>query len=508
MSLVELSPTLVSRLGVLESFLIDPANSEVLISGPNQIWVIRDGRSHKVDVRYDEGAIRSLASRLARTLAVQENRGSRSGLIAPELQVSVVGTPRGQNCPVIRFVRRTVPKRTLSQLAQEGVLGRDVEMRLLQACRGRRSIVICGHSGSGRTDLLAALARVWKEERRVAVLDAGGRIGAADVGHVTLEPSAGVQAALLLGADVIVTDDPPPSLWADLLGSGRPFLATVEAADAKTALARVSAFWLQEKSSASQTAGRAMVDSSITLVVEMERAHGRCTVKAIVEPSRADAPYVPKPVAAPTVEMSAPPRRGVSDLGVVAIPKEPTHSFVVDGFGFETSDISEIRAESLMSASFVGRIPQEPPTPDIPEHSATDPSPKDRSPSERAPTLVGRPEDETHPPADEQTIHAQQNEMTLEPLDVHTFDPTVDPTNNSWSNDAPSEVTHGPSLDDEPDDTENKELYNERTPHGALDEKKKAPLTNEEIEGMLNDLDDVLGSDDGPKAKRRTRKAR
>ena len=52
---------------------------------------------------------------------------------------------------------------------------------------------------------------------------------------------------------------------------------------------------------------------------------------------------------------------------------------------------------------------------------------------------------------------------------------------------------------------------NERTPYSPFpDQQKKDSLTDEEIEGMLSDLEEVvnLDDDDGPKAKRRTRKAR
>jgi Flp pilus assembly CpaF family ATPase len=536
MSRVELSPTLVSRLGVLESHVLDPEVSEVLVAGPNSLWITRDGQSERLEVRLDEGTIRSLASRVSRTLAWKDSRSTRSGMLSPELFVSVVGTPRGERCPVLRFVRRTVPRRTLNQLAVDGVLDRDAELRLLQACRRRRSIVISGHPGSGRTELLAALARVWKEERRVAVLDAPeGMLAAADVGHVTLEPSVGAEGAALLGAEVIVADDPTSVLWSQLLGFGRPFLATVEAADAQAALDRIVALCLAEDPGTSQVAGTALVESSVGLVVEMERANGRATVRSIAEPEQMNGHLSARQLMRPLAEIEGPPMSRTPDLpsrpgkeaselrSVAAFPREPTASFLVDNFGFETSDISEIRAESLMSASFVGRLPEiDAPKPEPPEET----KPRAQSASERVPTLIGPAdvaelqtlggaekkklgamvpalgEDDTHPPSDERTMHAEAGEMTLEPLGF--------PDNSAAWSESPSEVTGGAAIDDEPDDTESKGFANEHTPYSPFADQKKETLTDEEIEGMLSDLDEVvqLGDDDGPKAKRRTRKAR
>ena len=360
---MELSPTLVTRLGVLESHVLDPEVSEVLVAGPNTVWVTRGSHTERMQLRIDEGAIRSLAARLTRVLAGKDTRSTRTGLLSPELYVSLVGTPRGVRCPVIRFVRRTVPRRTLNELAVQGVVDRDSELRLLQACRNRRTIVISGHPGSGRTELLAALARVWKEERRVAVLDVpDGRLSAAEIGQISLEPSVGAEGAAMLGADVIVADDPSPSLWAQLLGFGRPFIATVEAADAKSALDRIVALCLAEQPDASQVAGTALVESAVGMVVEMERAHGRSIVRAISEPQRVNGALSVRPLMRPPPNSATPMSRlpeigtrlgkEASELRSVASlqNKDPTPNFVMDAFGFESSDISEIRAESLMSA--------------------------------------------------------------------------------------------------------------------------------------------------------------
>jgi pilus assembly protein CpaF len=515
MSAVELSPTLVSRLGALESLVLDPAVTEVLVAGPNSVWLTKSGHTEKLSLRIDEGAVRSLASRLVRMLAWKDSRATRTGLLSPELSVSIVGTPRGERCPVIRFARRTLPKRTLNELAMGGVVDRDAELRLLQACRSRRSIVIAGHPGSGRTEMLAALARVWKQERRVAVLDVqDGLLSAADVGHVTLTPSVGTEGAAMVGADVIVADEPSSCLWAQLFEFGRPFLATLEAADAKVALDRMVALCLSEQPEVSQVAGMALVESSVGLVVEMERANGRTLVRSISEPQRTSGQLSVRPLARPVPDGSTPViRKEASELrSVAAIQKDPTPNFVVDGFGFETSDISEIRAESLMSASFIGRLPdpvlEAPPKP-ANETTGEIAPPEEakairRSASERLPTLIGRAdsgeiktnagmmpplidqtlgsmppsmgEDETVPP-DEQTMHAEAGEMTLDA-----------------------------------EEADAKGQFNEQTPYSPFsDQKKNNSLTDEEIEGMLSDLEDVVHfgdeglEDGGAKAKRRTR---
>ncbi len=256
----------------------------------------------------------------------------------------------------------------------------------------------------------------------------------------------------------------------------------------------------------------ALVESSVGLVVEMETAHGRAALRAIAEPQRLNGHLSARPLMRPLAELDGPPMSRLPDLpskpgsaaselrSLVSVPSEPSASFPVEGLGFETSDISEIRAESLMSASFVGRLAA-----DVSKPFA-DPAKEVEPPEERVPTLIGREEsgelatsagpeprlggmipdlgeDETHPPPDEMTMHAEAAEMTLEPFD----DPSYG------------------------DDTESKQ-FNEQTPHLPFEEKKKDSLTDEEIEGMLSELEDVVdlgrSNEDGSKAKRRTRKAR
>jgi type IV secretory pathway ATPase VirB11/archaellum biosynthesis ATPase len=413
MSSVELSATLVARLGALESLVLDPDVSEILIAAPGQVFVTKNGRTEPSSIALDDGAIRALASRLGRALPRRDSSPTRTGLIARELHASVIGAPRGDRCPVIRFVRKASPKSTLSQLAEKGALDRDAELRLLQACRTRRSIVITGHPGSGRTDLLAALGRVWKEERRVAVLDgADGRLTPASVGHVTLEPGAGPEGAALVGAEVVVVDDPAAGLWAELLTFGRPFIATIEASDARSALDRIVAFCLRDRAEMSHAAAIAIVESGVGLVVEMERAHGIGMVRAIAEPERSSGALSARPIMRPIAEVEAADRYSINtplelasplsrspQLGskpgqamiselrsVVAIPREQTKSHVVDERAFETSELSEIRPEQLMSASFVGRL-----GPEIVELDSADPvHPQEASgPSAPPPALAG-----------------------------------------------------------------------------------------------------------------------
>lgn len=563
---VELSPTLVARLGVLESHVLDPEVSEILVAGPGQIYVTRrgGGPAH-LDIDFDDAAVRSLASRLSRALTRREQ--TRAGEIAPGLHCSVVGTPRGQRPPVIRFVRRAPPAFTLSQLAEAGVLDRDAELRLLDACRTRRSIVISGHPGSGRTDLLAALSRVWKEERRVAVLDGGeGRLGRAAVGHVTLEPDVGAEGAAMTGAEVIVADEPRPSLWADLLSFGRPFLATLEAADAQGALDRMVALCLFERSDASQMAGMAMVESSVHLVVEMERTGSYSTIRSIAEPWRTNGSLTARRLMRPDVDderievrmpsggapMTRPPdvpsQPGpTSELrSVVAIPREITRSQSVEGSEFEFSDLSEIRPEQLMSASFVGRlkdaqreVEQTEETPDLPLGStepesleAPEPAPPKpvaapREASERTPTVIGFDdadspevdfEDETRAP-DEMTVHAEAGEMVDGELPLfHAAEEkrpsetarAVPDDEESWDDEAPSELIPQPPVGDaEPDETDLGPFGNERTPSASMLDQEEE-LTNDEIEEMLEGLDEVVDSleEANPKQKRRNRRAR
>jgi hypothetical protein len=269
---VELSPTLRAHLDVLEPYLVDPSVKEILVAGADRLHVTRGGRSEALSVELPEARIRALADRLLRALGprTRTERGEvQAGLLPGALEVSVVGAPRGGRVPLIRVVRRPAAPPSLASLVEAGRLAEPSAAALAACIAERRSTMLVGPHGAPTAELLGALAAEWCAQGRAVALAPPGRAPAyLSEGPLLLEPEGGLEAALALGADVLLLPDPPRTLWAELLASGRPFVALLEAPDATHALRRLAALTLAGGPGLGRDAASALVLAAVSLVVE------------------------------------------------------------------------------------------------------------------------------------------------------------------------------------------------------------------------------------------------
>ncbi len=160
-------------LGPLEPLFSDPTVSDILVNGPDEVWVDRFGRLERTGVRFDDGA--HLLRILGRLVGSQGRHldeasphvdvrlpdGSRLHALIPPLAAA----------PVVSIRRmRPVPFR-LEELAAGGTISPQVGTLLAAAVRGRLNILISGGTASGKTTLLNVLAALIPHQERVITIE-------------------------------------------------------------------------------------------------------------------------------------------------------------------------------------------------------------------------------------------------------------------------------------------------------------------------------------------------
>lgn len=268
---MELLPTLRAQLDVLEPYLVDETVHEILVAGPDRVFVTRQGRSERVQIDLPDRRIRSLADRLLRALGGRADRHDvRSGRLSPEFEVSVIGTPRGERCPVVRVHRRPAAVGLLSQLVQDGLLGPQVEAGLAEVIQARKSVVVVAPFGAPRAQLITALATAWRDQARVVALDSeDGALAESDAADLIFPAGVALEALMASAPDLVVTLDPAASVWTGLLSAGRPFLVAVEAPDGPSGLERLVALALAGDARLSRSAAEGLVLSCVASIVEL-----------------------------------------------------------------------------------------------------------------------------------------------------------------------------------------------------------------------------------------------
>ncbi|WP_163849799.1 CpaF family protein [Pseudooceanicola aestuarii] len=161
--------------GPLDLLIKDDTISDILINGPEKIYVEKDGVLRKTDIQFtDEAHLRRILSKIVSLVGRRVDEmnpyvdarlpdGSRiNAMIAP---VAVDGT-----LVSIRKFRRD--SLTLDQLVAFGALSDNMARYLRAAVACRLNIVISGGTGSGKTTLLNALsAHISPRERILTVED-------------------------------------------------------------------------------------------------------------------------------------------------------------------------------------------------------------------------------------------------------------------------------------------------------------------------------------------------
>ncbi|MGW0173459.1 TadA family conjugal transfer-associated ATPase [Rhodococcus sp. NPDC003322] len=168
--------------GILEPLLGQPDVSDVLVTGPDEVWVDRGRGLERAPVAFaDEAAVRRLAQRLA--LAA----GRRLDDAQPWVDGRLPGTPganfgvrlhavlapvaQAGTCLSLRVLRPAT--QGLDALLRSGTLTAESHELLRRIVAARLAFLVIGGTGAGKTTLLAALlATVSAGERIVCVEDA------------------------------------------------------------------------------------------------------------------------------------------------------------------------------------------------------------------------------------------------------------------------------------------------------------------------------------------------
>jgi pilus assembly protein CpaF len=162
-------------LGPLEEAVADESVTDVLVNGDGSVWVDRgDGLARTALTLGDDAAARRLAVRLAALAGrrLDESQPWVDGLLPGGVRLHAILPPLvdGGAHVSLRIPRVRAPG--LAALAAAGMFGAEVELVLRAVVERRRSFVVSGGTGCGKTTLLAAmLAEVDAGERIVVVED-------------------------------------------------------------------------------------------------------------------------------------------------------------------------------------------------------------------------------------------------------------------------------------------------------------------------------------------------
>jgi pilus assembly protein CpaF len=206
MRLVEEVLAEVTGLGPLEPLLSDPTITEVMVNGPDHIYIERAGKIHRVGTSFlnDDHVLR-IIDRIITPLGRRIDQSSpRVDARLPDgSRVNCIIEPLSLIGPVITIRKFSARPYTVEDLVGFGTATAEM-FDFLRACvEARLNIFVSGGTGSGKTTTLNVISAFVPEEERIITIEDAAELQLRQEHVVTLE----ARPANLEGSGEITTRD-------------------------------------------------------------------------------------------------------------------------------------------------------------------------------------------------------------------------------------------------------------------------------------------------------------
>lgn len=162
------------RLDILQDLIDDPTISEIMVNGPEHIFVEKEGRVRELDLSFRDGqklldVIQQIVSRSNRI--VNESIPIADTRLENGARVNVVLSPVAINGPILTIRRFPDHPFTMEDLLEKGTLSEELAGFLEKMVICRENIFVSGGTSSGKTTFLNVLADFIPAGERIITIE-------------------------------------------------------------------------------------------------------------------------------------------------------------------------------------------------------------------------------------------------------------------------------------------------------------------------------------------------
>jgi len=160
--------------GPIEPFLRDPDLTEVMVNGPDSIWIERSGKLQKVEGRFNDEAhlrrtIDKIVSRIGRR--VDESSPMVDARLPDGSRVNAVIPPLAIDGSLLTIRKFSADPYTSADLVAFGTYSQRTAEFLSACVRGRLNMVVSGSTGAGKTTTLNVLSSFIPSDERIVTIE-------------------------------------------------------------------------------------------------------------------------------------------------------------------------------------------------------------------------------------------------------------------------------------------------------------------------------------------------
>lgn len=161
-------------LDVLQPLVDDPSVTEIMINGPDDVFIEQDGRLFKKNVSFGsneklENVIQNIVAKVNRT--VNESTPIVDARLQDGSRVNVVLPPIALNGPTVTIRKFPENPMTVEQLIKYKSITPEVAEFLERCVKAKYNIFISGGTGSGKTTFLNAMSNFIPHDERVITIE-------------------------------------------------------------------------------------------------------------------------------------------------------------------------------------------------------------------------------------------------------------------------------------------------------------------------------------------------
>ena len=293
--------------GPLERLLTDDSISEIMVNGPDEIWIERQGRLYETTVRFnDDSHLRRIINKVVAQVGrrVDESSPMVDARLPDGSRVNVIIPPLSLSGPLLTIRKFSNKRLQLDDMARIGTLTPEAIDFLTRCVHAELNILISGGTGTGKTTLLNALSASIPDTDRIVTIEDAAELQLNQRHVLRLESRPKniegegeiairelVRNSLRMRPDRIIVGEVRGAEALDMLqamNTGHEgSLTTVHSNSARDGLARIETMVLMAGFDLPIRAIRQQVASALDLIVHLERLEdGSRRVTAITEVQR------------------------------------------------------------------------------------------------------------------------------------------------------------------------------------------------------------------------------
>lgn len=292
LSIVQQIFSSIRGLGLLDSIIRDESITEVMINGPENIFIEKNGRLSKLNKRFEsEQQLTDIINRIVgeSKRAVSQADPICDTTLRDGSRVNVVLPPISLCGPILTIRRFSKEPMTIEKLIKHGSITPEIAQKLELLVKAKYNIFICGGTGSGKTTFLNALSNYIPKDERVITIEDSAELqlvgisnlvrletrtnNAAGVGKVTMQEL--IKSSLRMRPERIVVGEVRGEEALDMLqamNTGHDgSLSTGHANSPKDMIRRLETMVLQGNAQLPLEAVRQQIASAVDIIIHLSR---------------------------------------------------------------------------------------------------------------------------------------------------------------------------------------------------------------------------------------------